>query len=56
MYGTLIERLLTQSQRALHAVELTLFLWRMPEGVAEHSFYAATISQLACPVTAFMFS
>ena len=23
---------------ALHAVELTLFLWHMPEGVAEHSF------------------
>ena len=23
---------------ALHAVELTSFLWRMPEGVAEHSF------------------
>ena len=22
----------------LHAVELTLFLWRMPEGVAEHSY------------------
>ena len=24
---------------ALHAVELTSFLWHMPEGVAEHSFF-----------------
>ena len=24
---------------ALHAVELTLYLWHMPEGVVEHSFF-----------------
>ena len=37
MYETLIERPLTQSQR--RCMQLSwLFLWHMPEGVAEHSF------------------
>ena len=39
MYDTLIERpFLNPGTEALHAVELTLFMWHMPEGVAEHSF------------------
>ena len=39
MYDTFIERPLTQCIEALQAVELTYFLWHMPEGVAEHSFF-----------------
>ena len=39
MHDILIKRSLTHAvTEALHAVELTFFLWHMPEGVVEHSF------------------
>ena len=34
---------------ALHAVELTLFLWHMPEGVAEHSFLGCNHQSTCMP-------
>ena len=34
---------------ALHAVELTLFLWHMPEGVAEHSFLGCSHQSTCMP-------
>ena len=34
---------------ALHAVELTLFLWHMPEGVAEHSFLGCNNQSTCMP-------
>ena len=43
-----------------HAIELTLFLWHMPddatEGVAEHSSSLQPSINLHASVTAFMFS
>ena len=43
-----------------HAIELTLFLWHMPddatEGVVEHSCRLQPSIYLHAPVTAFMFS
>ena len=50
MYDTLIERLLTQSvTEALHSVELSSFLWHMPEGVAEHSFLGCNRQSTCMP-------
>ena len=34
---------------ALHAVELTLFLWHTPEGVAEHSFLSCNHQSTCMP-------
>ena len=34
---------------ALHAVELTLFLWHMPESVAEHSFVGCNLPSICIP-------
>ena len=42
-----------------HEIELTLFLWHMPddatEGVAEHSSRMQSLINLHAPVIAFMF-
>ena len=45
MYDTLIEPV----TEALHAVELTSFLWHMPEGVAEHSFLGCNHQSTCMP-------
>ena len=46
--------------RESHAIELTLFMWHMPddatEGVAEHSSRLQPSINVHAPVTAFMFS
>ena len=34
---------------ALHAVELTLFMWHMPEGVVEHSFLGCNHQSTCMP-------
>ena len=53
------ESLLRPSRRS-HAIELTLFLWRMPgdatEGVAERTSKLQPSINLHAPVTTFMFS
>ena len=44
---------MARPSRESHAIELTFFLWLIPddatEGVTEHSSSAATINQFACP-------